>query len=133
MERAPTEEESPTKEDKKGEITAYHLKGYVFLFSCASTRAVHLELVPDLSARSFVLAFRRFAARRWPISVMYSDNAQTFHCVSRYLNKLQADPTVQDLLTRRNLLLIFFASLTPWWGGNQFWKPSVRSIKDLLG
>jgi hypothetical protein len=94
------------------------------------TRAVHLELVPDLSARSFLLAFRRFAARRGPVLVMYSDNAQTFRCVSRHLNILQADPSVQDLLARRNLLWIFSASLAPWWGG--FWERMVRSVKDLL-
>ena len=52
------------------------------------TRAVHLELVPDLSARSLLLAFRRFATRRGPISVMYSDNAQTFGCVSRHCKAL---------------------------------------------
>jgi hypothetical protein len=100
------------------------------VFTCAVTRAVHLELVPDLSARSFLLAFRRFAARRGPVSVMYSDNAQTFRCVSRHLNILQADPSVQDLLARRNLLWIFSASLAPWWGG--FWERMVRSVKDLL-
>jgi hypothetical protein len=100
------------------------------VFTCAVTRAVHLELVPDLSARSFLLAFRRFAARRGPVSVIYSDNAQTFRCVSRHLNILQADPSVQDLLARRNLLWIFSASLAPWWGG--FWERMVRSVKDLL-
>ena len=113
----PTGEEGTTKEDNNGEITALHLKCFVCLFLCASTRAVHLELVPDLSARSYLLAFCRFAASQWPISVMYSDNAQTFRCVSRHLNKRQADPTIQDLITRRILLLIFFANLAPWWGG----------------
>jgi hypothetical protein len=100
------EEEAPTEEDDDTTITVYHCKCYVCLFTCAVTRAVHLELVQDLSARSFLLAFRRFAARRGPISVMYSDSAQTFHCVSRHLNILQADPSVQDLLARRNLLWI---------------------------
>ena len=105
-------------------------KCYVCLFTCAVTRAIHLELVPDLSARSFLLAFRRFAARRGPVSVMYSDNAQTFRCVDRHLNILQSDPDIQDLLARRKLLWIYSASLAPWWGG--FWERMVRSVKDLL-
>ena len=126
----PSTEEAPTEEDDDPRITTHHCKCYVCLFTCAVTRAVHLELVPDLSARSFLLAFRRFAARRGPVSVMYSDNAQTFRCVSRHLNILQADPSVQDLLARRNLLWIFSASLAPWWGG--FWERMVRSVKDLL-
>jgi hypothetical protein len=41
-----------------------HLKCYVCLFICAVTRAIHLEILPDMTARSFLLAFRKFAARR---------------------------------------------------------------------
>jgi len=35
-------------------------KAYVCLFTCSSTRAVHLELAPDLSVGSFLLLFCRF-------------------------------------------------------------------------
>ena len=109
-----TEEEAFTEEDDDTTITVYNCKCYVCLFKWGVTRAVHLESVPDLSARSLLLAFRRFATRRGPISVMYSNSAQTFRCVSRHLNILQADPSVQDLLARRNLLWIFSASLALW-------------------
>ncbi len=112
-----TEAEAPIEREFKEETVINHRKCYVCLFTCAVTRAVHLELVIDLSARSFLLAFRRFAARRGPVSVMCSDNAQTFRCVERHLNILQADPTVLDLLARRKLLWIYSASLAPWWGG----------------
>ena len=37
-------------------------KAYVCLFTCASTRAVHLELTPSLNVGSFLLAFRKFVA-----------------------------------------------------------------------
>ncbi|GFS81739.1 integrase catalytic domain-containing protein [Trichonephila clavipes] len=40
------------------------LKSYVSLFTCAVTRAVHLELVSDMSTKCFLLALRRFLARR---------------------------------------------------------------------
>jgi hypothetical protein len=102
-----TEAEAPIEQEFEEETVINHRKCYVCLFTCAVTRAVHLELVTDLSARSFLLAFRRFAARRGPVSVMYSDNAQTFRCVERHLNILQADPTVLDLLARRKLLHLF--------------------------
>jgi len=125
-----TEAEAPIEQEFEEETEINHRKCYVCLFTCAVTRAVHLELVTDLSARSFLLAFRRFAARRGPVSVMYSDNAQTFRCVERHLNILQADPTVLDLLARRKLLWIYSASLAPWWGG--FWERMVRSVKYLL-
>ena len=39
------------------------VKVYVCLFTCAVTRAVHLEIVTDLSTETFLQAFRRFSSR----------------------------------------------------------------------
>ncbi|XP_071036455.1 uncharacterized protein [Parasteatoda tepidariorum] len=41
-------------------------------------KAVHLELVSDLSTEAFLASFRRFTARRWLPSDVYSDNATNF-------------------------------------------------------
>ena len=38
-------------------------KVYICLFTCASTRAIHLELTPSLSIESSLLAFRKFVSR----------------------------------------------------------------------
>ena len=37
-------------------------KVYICLFTCATTRAVHLEIVLDMTVESFMLAFRKFAS-----------------------------------------------------------------------
>ncbi|KZS22095.1 Uncharacterized protein APZ42_010840, partial [Daphnia magna] len=47
-------------------------KSYACLFTCAVTRAVHLELTKTMSASDFLLAFRRISARRGSVSIMYS-------------------------------------------------------------
>ena len=39
-------------------------KVYIFLFTCATTRAVHLEVVIDLTVDNFMLTFRKFISRR---------------------------------------------------------------------
>jgi len=39
-------------------------KAYICLFTCANTRAVHLEVGTDLSEDIFLQAFRRFASRK---------------------------------------------------------------------
>ncbi|XP_063406249.1 uncharacterized protein LOC134690204 [Mytilus trossulus] len=57
-------------------------KAYICLFTCAVTRAVHLELVYDLSEESFLLCFRRFVSRRSVPKIMMSDNALTFKAAS---------------------------------------------------
>ena len=52
-------------------------KVYVCLFTCASTRAVHLEVVTNLSEETCLQAFRRFVARRSLPQIVISDNAST--------------------------------------------------------
>ena len=63
-------------------------KAYIALFTCAVTRAVHLELVSDLSTEKFLLALKRFIARRGLCKVIYSDNAKTFKRADKDLKEL---------------------------------------------
>ena len=96
-------------------------KLYILLFTCAVVRAVHLELVASLSLEDFILAFKRFVARRGHPSIIYSDNAQTFKAAHKVL---------QRELGYMGLDWKFSAPLAPWWGG--FWERLVRSVKSAL-
>ncbi|GFW46644.1 integrase catalytic domain-containing protein [Trichonephila clavipes] len=58
-------------------------KSYIALFTCAVTRAVHIELESGLFTRKFILALRRFLSRRSNCKTIYSDNASTFKCASK--------------------------------------------------
>lgn len=53
-------------------------KGYIALFVCFATRAIHLELVSDLTSASFISAYRRFVGRRGICQNLYSDNVTNF-------------------------------------------------------
>ena len=59
---------------KNGDMT----KVYIALFTCVANRAVHLELVPNLSAESYVRALARFKGRRGTPALIVSDNGKTF-------------------------------------------------------
>ena len=48
---------------KRDELTKMPVKAYICLFTCACSRAVHLELAKDMSASTFLTLFRRFCAR----------------------------------------------------------------------
>ena len=52
-------------------------KAYVCLFTCCSTRAIHLELTPDMSVNLFLLCFHRFVGQRGLPVTLVSDNAKT--------------------------------------------------------
>ena len=54
------------------------LKVYILLFICASSRAVHLDLTPDMKALAFIRAFKRFTARRGTTNVIINNNFKTF-------------------------------------------------------
>ena len=59
----------------RGNITQ---KGYISIFVCFSTHAVHIEVVEDYSSAAFVAAFHRFTARRGHCSQLHSDQGTTF-------------------------------------------------------
>ena len=54
------------------------LKVYSLLFTCTSSRALHLELTPDMKALAFIRAFERFTARRGTHDVTINDSFKTF-------------------------------------------------------
>ena len=105
-------------------------KVYVCLFTCASTRAVHLELTRGLSVQAFLLAFRRFASRRGLPATIQSDNAKTFQSSSKEIRKIARSPEVWRYLTNNQIAWNFIVEKAPWWGG--YWERLVRSIKSPL-
>lgn len=105
-------------------------KSYITLFTCAVTRAVHLELVPDISTRSFLLAFRRFVSRRGLCRIIYSDNALTFKRASKDLAelwKILRHSEVVNHFANATIEWRFIVERAPWWGG--FYERLVRSVK----
>ena len=63
-------------------------KTYVCLFTCATTRAIHLELTTSPGAPQFLQAFRRFVGHRGLPAKLLSDNAKTFKAAGKEVKKL---------------------------------------------
>ena len=78
-------------------------KVYICLFTCAVTRAVHLEVVSDLSVDAFLLAFRRFSSRKSLPRKMISDNASTFLAAAEDIQKLLQSDTLKETLECQNV------------------------------
>eukprot|EP00117_Sycon_ciliatum_P021255 scpid12026/ scgid6192/ len=91
-------------------------KVWILLFVCATTRAVHLELVESLSEEEFLLAYRRFVARFGKPTLVRSDNGTAFAAASRRL--------VSSVDWRLN------APAAPWHGG--FFERLVAIVKSPL-
>ena len=53
-------------------------KSYIAIFVCFSSKAVHLELVSDLSTDTFLFALKRFIGRRGVPKTIHCDNGTNF-------------------------------------------------------
>ncbi|XP_043496423.1 uncharacterized protein LOC122520399 [Polistes fuscatus] len=100
-------------------------KIYVAVFVCFSTKAVHLELVNDLTTEAFLAALRRFMARRGKCSDIYSDNATNFVGAA---NELEA--RVSRSLVNEGIKWHFIPPRSPHFGG--LWEAAVKSFKYHL-
>ena len=88
-------------------------KYYVCLFTCMSTRAIHLELVESLEVEAFLRAFRRFTARRGLPSLLLSDNAKSFKSASKEVKCLMRSPRLGETLVRKGVKWQFIVDRSP--------------------
>ena len=113
--------------EMKGEAI---FKSYINLFTCASTRGVHLELVYNLTTKCFLNAFERFISRRGIPHVLVSDNAKTFQKAARELNSIITHSSYQANLADKRIRWFFYLEKSPWWGG--FIERLVGLVKSIL-
>ena len=74
----------------------------VIISSCATTRAVHLELVTDKSTEAFLMAYRRLACLRGHSNVCCSDRGSNFVGAQEYLREVMQNwviPRIQNTLS----------------------------------
>ncbi|GFS60874.1 integrase catalytic domain-containing protein [Nephila pilipes] len=105
---------------------------YIALFTCATTRAFHIELVSDLTIDKFLLALQRFVGRRGLPNTIYTDNATTFHAANKELILLWQ--TLSSAKTQQyyaqNGITCFIAPRAAWWGG--WWERLIDDATRAL-
>ncbi|XP_073986146.1 uncharacterized protein [Rhodnius prolixus] len=113
------------------------LQSYLAIFVCFSTKAIHLELVTDLTTQAFLAALNRFVARRGVPSHIWSDNGTNFVGAKRRLKEVSAllnDAKSQEAILResnkRSIEWHFIPPRAPHFGG--LWEAAVKSTKRLL-
>ena len=105
-------------------------KTYITLFTCATSRAVHIELVEDLTAKTFRKSLKSLMTRRGTPQQIVSDNAKTFQATARWLQSIVRNERVQDLLHEHEINWRFNLSRSPWWGG--FFERMVGMVKNTM-
>ena len=112
--------------DQQGRKT----KSYICIFVCATTRAVHFEVVDNLTTTSFIMCLKRLAASKGVPSIIMSDNHRAFIAGETFLLEMQQDPAVQDHLSATNIRWKHQTPRSPWMG--RHFERLVRTIKASL-
>ncbi|XP_054745543.1 uncharacterized protein LOC129249903 [Anastrepha obliqua] len=101
------------------------------LFTCLTTRAVHIEISPTLSTESFLLIFKQFVSRRGVPKRIISDNGTNFRGASVLLVK-EIERISSDDIERKYPAIewIFIPPASPHMGGS--WERMIRSTKSIL-
>ena len=108
-------------------------KRYGCLFTCLSSRAVHIEVVESLDTDSFINCLQRFIARRGLPELIHSDNGRNFVGAERELRQgLQAweQERIEGDLSEKGVRWIFNTPTASHMGG--VWERQIRSVRWIL-
>ena len=109
------------------------VKRYGVLFTCLTTRAVHLEVSHTLDTDSCINALRRFMCRRGQVSVIRSDNGTNLVSAEKELRAAMQQwdvVKIQDTLAQKGVQSIFNPPAGPHFSG--VWERQVKSVKKVL-
>ncbi len=113
-----------------GEVT----KVWICLFTCLTSRAIHLEVIRNMTAEQFMYGLRRFIAKFGKPKRITSDNAPQFKLTKTALDKLWlhavSDEDVQSYIATQGIEWTFIPELSPWMGG--FYERMVGLVKRAL-
>ena len=109
-------------------------KVWMCLFTCVTVRVIHLELIKDMTAEQFLLALRRFIARRGKPTQIILDNAPQFKLAKTAIDKAWKETVsnddVQSYTANQGIEWNFIVELAPWMGG--FYERLVGTVKGAL-
>ena len=92
-------------------------KAYLVLFACRLSRALYLEVLPNLETATFLGSLKRLITRRGRPSTVFSDNGRTFVGAAKLLREIRKDERLQAYLAEEEISWKFNLSRAPWWGG----------------
>ncbi|XP_011874869.1 PREDICTED: uncharacterized protein LOC105565906, partial [Vollenhovia emeryi] len=110
------------------------IKVYVCIFVCMTIKAVHFEVVNDLTSDGFLAALRRFISRRGIPAQVYSDNGTNFVGANNQLREMYAlfnsdkhKNTVDRFACENQIKWHFIPPAAPHFGG--LWESTVKLFK----
>ena len=111
--------------------------GFLCVFVCFTTKAIHLEVVTAMTTEAFLAALKRFASRRGLPQAIYTDNGSNFRGAANDLKELykllQTEEWTAELrafFLSSHITWHFIPERAPHFGG--LWEAAVKSAKYHL-
>ena len=104
----------------------------MLLYSCSMTRALFLDLLPNLETTEFLASFKGFIARHGTPKKVYSDNGRTFIGAARWIKQVMQDEKFHNFLACQGIQCQFNLSHAPWWGGGTIQENSGTRQRSTL-
>ena len=113
------------------------IKTYLAIFICFSSKAVHIEVIEDLSTEDFLAGLKRFIARRGLPLEIHSDNGKNFIGARNYLYQLyrflqtsEAQSSISNYLLSNRIQWNCIPERSPHFGC--LWEAAVKATKYHL-
>ena len=113
------------------------VKSYVCVFVSLNVKAVHLELISDLTSEAFISCLRRFISRRGYPSLLWSDHGTNFIGANREIKELiihlkekKTQQDVAEFCATHKIEWKFIPEHSPHFGG--IWEAAIKSFKKHL-
>ena len=110
------------------------VKAYLAIFVCFCTKAVHIEVVSDLTTEAFLAALKWFLSRRGLPRDIHTDNGSNFDGAKHDLQELykfmastEVQATIHSFLLTNK---VSWHTIAPHFGG--LWEAAVKSTKHHL-
>ena len=109
-------------------------KVWIALFTFVVVRAIHLEVISDMTAEKFLMALRRFLSRRGKPDEIILDNASQFVAAKTVVNLAMKnvinDSDIYNYTASNGIKWNFITEFAPWEGG--FYERLVGMVKNCI-
>lgn len=113
------------------------IKGFIVIFVCFATKALHIEVASSLSTQAFINALERFVGRRGVPMEIYTDNGSNFLGAKRMLHEYysiltsdESEIKIKEFARNKGIKWHLIPPLSPHFGG--IWERAVKSVKTHL-
>lgn len=109
------------------------VKRYGLLFTCLTCRAVHIEVLTDMTTDCFILSLRRFIAIRGQVKLIRCDHGTNFTGADRELRAAAREidmRKVEHCLMSKQIQFKFNCPTASHAGG--VWERQIRTVRSIL-